>query len=180
MQPSFKIGDKAVYPAQGVTEIMGIESMEIGGMQQNFYVLRVLDTDKKIRIPINKVTQVGLRSVIEGEEVEEVYDILRERPVKFDQQTWNRRYRRYLEKIKTGSVYDVAEVLRDLYLLKYDKNLSFGERKMLDTARSLLVKELSIACGSDEASVEQELEDMFQDAADAAAAASAEPLRESA
>lgn len=163
MQPTFKIGDKAVYPAQGVTEIMGIESMEISGMQQNFYVLRVLDTDKKIRIPINKVSSVGLRSVIQGEEIEEVYSILRERPAKFDQQTWNRRYRRYLEKIKTGSVYDVAEVLRDLYLLKYDKNLSFGERKMLDTARSLLVKELSIARQADEETVESELEDIFSD-----------------
>ena len=171
MQPTFKIGDKAVYPAQGVTEIMGIESMDIGGLQQNFYVLRVMDTDKKIRIPINKVNAVGLRSVIQGEEVEEVYEILRERPVKCDQQTWNRRYRRYLEKIKTGSVYDVAEVLRDLYLLRFDKNLSFGERKMLDTARSLLVKELSIAKDSEEDAIEAELEQMFSDA---------EPMRESA
>ena len=171
MQPMFKIGDKAVYPAQGVTEIMGIESMEIGGMQQNFYVLRVMDTDKKIRIPINKVNAVGLRPVIHGEEVEEVYEILRERPVKFDQQTWNRRYRRYLEKIKTGSVYDVAEVLRDLYLLRFDKNLSFGERKMLDTARGLLVKELSIAKDAEEDAVEEELENMFSDA---------EPKRETA
>ena len=170
MEPTFKIGDKAVYPAQGVTEIMGIESIAIGDTQQNFYVLRVLDSDKKIRIPINKVDAVGLRSVIQGAEVEEVYEILRERPVKFDQQTWNRRYRRYLEKIKTGSVYDVAEVLRDLYLLKYDKNLSFGERKMLDTARSLLVKELSIAKGTDEESIEGELEAMFSDAE--------EPLKE--
>ena len=70
MEPTFKIGDKAVYPAQGVTEIMGIESMQIGDVQQNFYVLRVLDTDKKIRIPINKVNAVGLRPVIQGEEVE--------------------------------------------------------------------------------------------------------------
>ena len=161
MEPTFQSGDKAVDPAQGVTEITGIESMEIGEVQQNFYVLRVLDTDKKIRIPINKVDAVGLRSVIQGAEVEEVYEILRERPVKFDQQTWNRRYRRYLEKIKTGSVYDVAEVLRDLYLLKYDKNLSFGERKMLDTARSLLVKELSIAKSTTEESIETELEEMF-------------------
>lgn len=163
MHPTFKIGDKAVYPAQGVTEIMGIESMEISGMQQTFYVLRVLDSDKKIRIPINKVSSVGLRSVIQGEEIEEVYAILRERPAKFDQQTWNRRYRRYLEKIKTGSVYDVAEVLRDLYLLKYDKNLSFGERKMLDTARSLLVKELSIARETDEDAINSELEEIFAD-----------------
>ena len=167
MNPEFKIGDKAVYPAQGVTEIVGIESMEIAGMQQTFYVLLVMESAKKIRIPINKITSVGLRAVIQGEEIEEVYDILRERPVKFDQQTWNRRYRRYLEKIKTGSVYDVAEVLRDLYLLKYYKNLSFGERKMLDTARSLLVTELSVACESDTESVEKELEGIFSDQAEA-------------
>jgi CarD family transcriptional regulator len=163
MNPAFKIGDMAVYPAQGVTEILGIESMEIGGMQQTFYVLRVLESAKKIRIPINKVSSVGLRAVIQGEEIEEVYEILRERPVKFDQQTWNRRYRRYLEKIKTGSVYDVAEVLRDLYLLKYFKNLSFGERKMLDTARQLLVMELSVAKKADTEAVEKELEGIFSD-----------------
>ncbi len=163
MHPTFKIGDKAVYPAQGVTEIMGIESMEISGCHQTFYVLRVLDTERRIRIPINKVTSVGLRGVIQGEEIDEVYEILKERPVKFDQQTWNRRYRRYLEKIKTGSVYDVAEVLRDLYLLKYYKNLSFGERKMLDTARCLLVKELSVARHIDSEAVERELEEIFSD-----------------
>lgn len=173
MQPMFKIGDKAVYPAQGVTEIMGIESMEISGTQQNFYVLRVLDTDRKIRIPINKVNSVGLRSVITEDEVEEVYDILRERPDKFDQQTWNRRQRRYTEKIKTGSVYDVAEVLRDLYLLKYDKTLSFGEKKMLDMAQHLLVKELSVARESNEEKIVGELEGIFSDA-QAAAEAQAE------
>lgn len=164
MQPTFKIGDKAVYPSQGVTEIISIDTMEISGMQQNFYVLRVLDTEKKIRIPVNKVNSVGLRSVISPEEVEEVYEILRERPEKFDQQTWNRRQRRYMEKIKTGSVYDVAEVLRDLYLLKYDKTLSFGEKKMLDMAQSLLVKELSIARRTGEVEIERELEDIFADA----------------
>ncbi|MFT7581845.1 MAG: CarD family transcriptional regulator [Myxococcota bacterium] len=169
MQPTFKIGDKAVYPAQGVTEIMGIETMKISGMQQNFYVLRVLDSEKKIRIPINKVNSVGLRSVISHEEVEEVYEILRERPEKFDQQTWNRRQRRYWEKIKTGSVYDVAEVLRDLYLLKYDKTLSFGEKKMLDTAQNLLVKELSIARDAGEKDIENELEAIFADAQTAGA-----------
>jgi CarD family transcriptional regulator len=125
-----------------------------------------LESAKKIRIPINKVTSVGLRAVIQGEEIDEVYEILRERPVKFDQQTWNRRYRRYLEKIKTGSVYDVAEVLRDLYLLKYYKNLSFGERKMLDTARTLLVMELSVARETDTESIEKELETIFSDQAE--------------
>lgn len=168
MQPTFKIGDKAVYPAQGVTEITGIESKEIMGNQEIFYVLRVLDTDKKIMIPVGKVDSVGLREVIGEGEVEQVYEVLRERTVKLDQTTWNRRYRRYLEKIKTGSVYDVAEVLRDLYMLKVEKPLSFGERKMLDTARQLLVTELSVARSVDEKALEKEIREMFGDDEDEA------------
>jgi len=160
-QTMFKVGDKAVYPAQGVAEIMGIETKSIAGNEEIFYVLRVLDTDKKIMIPLNKVDSVGLRQVIDDEKVTTVYEILRQRDVELDNQTWNRRYRRYLEKIKTGSVIDVAEVLRDLYLLRFDKTLSFGERKMLDTARSLLVKELSIAREIDETQIESEIEEMF-------------------
>ncbi|GMV39989.1 MAG: RNA polymerase-binding transcription factor CarD [Myxococcales bacterium] len=163
MQPVFKIGDKAVYPAQGVTEITGIESKEIMGNQEIFYVLRVLDTDRKIMIPVGKVDQVGLREVISSDRVDEIYQVLRERAIKVDQTTWNRRYRRYLEKIKTGAILDVAEVLRDLYLLKVEKPLSFGERKMLDTARQLLVTELSVARGMDDGLVLAEIREMFGD-----------------
>lgn len=162
MEKRFKIGDKAVYPAQGVTEILGIESKEISGNEEIFYVLKVLDTDKKIMIPLNKVEQVGLREIISQEKVGEVYNILRQKDIQVDSQTWNRRYRKYLEKIKTGSVFDVAEVLRDLYLLKFDKALSFGERKMLDMARQLLVKELSIAKDENEEAIVDELEAIFE------------------
>ena len=76
-------------------------------------------------------------------------------------ETWNRRYREYMEKIKTGSVFEIAEVLRDLYLLKFDKDLSFGERKMLDTARNLLIKELSLAKGVNEDDIEGDLKSIF-------------------
>ena len=79
------------------------------------------------------------------QEIREIFDILRERTIAFDNQTWNRRYRGFMDKIKTGSIYDVAEVMRDLYRLKTDKQLSFGERRMLDTARALIVKEIAIA-----------------------------------
>lgn len=87
MQQTFKVGDKAVYPAQGVTEILGIESKSISGRDMIFYVLRVLDTDKKIMIPLNKVESVGLRPVITQEKVDEVYTILNERDVVLDNQT---------------------------------------------------------------------------------------------
>jgi CarD family transcriptional regulator len=146
MQPTFRIGDKAVYRNHGVAVITGIETIEMYGSLQNVYVLEVMDSKRdRVMIPVDKVNSVGLRSLISQEEVDEVYDILRERPGKFDQQTWNRRQRKYTEKINTGSVYDVAEVLRDLFLLKSDKTLSFGEKRMLDRAQQLLVKELAIA-----------------------------------
>jgi CarD family transcriptional regulator len=161
MQPTFKIGDKAVYPAQGVTEIHGIETKDICGNQEIFYVLKVLDTEKRIMVPVSKVCSVGLREVIERDEVHRVYDVLRERNRPIDTQTWNRRYRRYVEKIKTGSVYDVAEVLRDLSLMKYEKPLSFGERKMLDMARSLLVNELCIAMNTNVEAILADIEEIF-------------------
>lgn len=161
MAGTFKIGDKAVYPSQGVAEIVGIESKEISGKEEIFYVLKVLDTQKRILVPLAKVESVGLREVVSRRDVEEVFRILNERDVPTDHQTWNRRYRKYLEKIKTGSVQDVAEVLRDLNLRKFDKTLSFGERKMLDTARSLLVQELAIAMTQPQDEVERQLDRIF-------------------
>ena len=89
------------------------------------------------------------------------FDILREKEVHLDKQTWNRRYRGFMEKIKTGSLYEVAEVFRDLYRLKNTKTLSFGERRMLDTAKGLIVKELSIARAWTEQRVEKELDKVF-------------------
>jgi len=161
MTTRFQVGDRAVYPAQGVAEVVGIDTKEIMGTSQTFYLLRVMDSDKKIMIPVNNVDNVGLRNIISGTEIEEVYDILRERDVDLNQQTWNRRYRAYVEKIKTGSPFDIAEVLRDLNLLKFHKTLSFGERKMLDTARRLLVQEIAVAKDSTEDEIMEELEHLF-------------------
>ena len=159
--PIFKVGDKAVYPGQGVGEVMGIEHKEVAGQRQSFYVLRILENGMKIMIPMNKVNSVGLREIIGEKDVKKVYSILREKEVSVDSTTWNRRYREYMDKIKTGSVFEIAEVLRDLYLLRSDKDLSFGERKMLDTARNLLVKELSIARSHSEEKIMEELRDIF-------------------
>jgi len=161
MQTTFKVGDKAVYPGQGVGEVLGIEHKEVAGQRQSFYVLRILENGMKIMIPINKVGSVGLREIIDDDAVKRVYKILRQKDVSVDATTWNRRYREYMEKIKTGSVFEIAEVLRDLYLLKSDKDLSFGERKMLDTARSLLIKELSLAKNCDEEAIESDLRAIF-------------------
>jgi CarD family transcriptional regulator len=157
----FKVGDKAVYPAQGVAEIVRIEEKDIAGSRQRFYVLRIIDSDRKIMVPVSNANAVGLRQIISEGEIREIFDILKERTIAFDNQTWNRRYRGFMDKIKTGSIYDVAEVLRDLYRLKGDKQLSFGERRMLETARALLVKEIAIARRHTEEKVKEDIEALF-------------------
>jgi len=153
----FKVGEKVVYPAHGVGEIEAIRAQVISGTEKRFYMLRILDSGMKIMIPVDNAQSVGLRKVIDKQMVSQVYKILRQKKVQTEQQTWNRRYREYTEKIKTGSILEIAKVLRDLFVLKGDKELSFGERKMLDTARNLLVKELSIARSHSEEKIMEEL-----------------------
>jgi len=161
MEPTFRVGDLAVYPAHGVAQIVGIETREISGNKQTFYILKILENGMKIMIPTRNAGAVGLRELIRADEVDEVFAILKSREVAVEGQTWNRRYREYMEKIKTGSVFEIAEVLRDLSLLKNGKDLSFGERKMLDHARSLLVRELAIAKKQNQEKIEKELETIF-------------------
>jgi CarD family transcriptional regulator len=157
----FKIGDLAVYPAHGVGVIERLETKQISGCSQDFYIMRILENDMIIMIPTKNVESVGLREIIGQKEVPKLYSILKKRKMTIDNQTWNRRYREYMEKIKTGSVYEVAEVYRDLLTLKVDKELSFGERKMLDTARNLLVKEISLAKKVKEEQIEKDLDRIF-------------------
>jgi CarD family transcriptional regulator len=157
----FQIGAMAVYPAHGVGVIESIQEREVAGFQQSFYIMRLLDTDMIIMIPTSNAQNIGLRTVIDIQAVAEIFEILRERPTRLNQQTWNRRYRDYMDKIKTGSLFRVAEVLRDLTLLKLEKELSFGERKMLDTAKNLLVKELSLVNNKEEVEIEAQLEELL-------------------
>lgn len=162
MNREFKVGDMAVYPAHGVGKVMGIEHKEIAGSKTQFYILKIVDSGMTIMVPTTNVRHVGLREVISSDEVDAVYEILKEQgEYTITEQTWNRRYREYMDKIKTGSVYEIAEVLRDLSMLRFEKELSFGERKMLDTARNLIIKELAIAQDVDESEVADELDTIF-------------------
>lgn len=158
----FKVGDLAVYPAHGVGRIESIESKKIGGNRQDFYIVRIFENDMKIMIPVQNADTVGLRPLIAPGDISGVYEILKSREISVNSGTWNRRYREYMEKIKTGSIYELAEVLRDLTVLKEDKELSFGERKMLETARNLLIKELSITRGVEEEQISEEIDDILQ------------------
>ncbi len=153
----FKVGDKLVYPAQGVCVVEAVQTRKVSGSEQKFYMLTVVESQMKIMVPVAQVKNVGLRKIVDSKTADKVYEILKDRDVEVDTQTWNRRYRDYTHKIKTGSVFEIASVIRDLSVLKSDKELSFGERKMLDTAQGLLVKEISIAKSRPEDSVKAEL-----------------------
>ena len=158
----FQVGDLAVYPAHGVGRIEAVESRVVNGEKHDFYIMKILENNMVIMIPTSNVQSVGLRDVISAQEIPKIMDVIKaKRELTIDNQTWNRRYREYMDKIKTGSLYEVAEVFRDLSLLKMNKDLSFGERKLYDTAQTLLIKELSTAKNSDEKSVVTEIEALF-------------------
>ena len=158
----FDIGDKAVYPSHGVGVIEAIESKTISGREQLFFILRIVDNGMTIMIPTGNVDVVGLREIIPPMEIPKVFQILKERRVSLDNQTWNRRYREYMEKINGGCIFSIAEVLRDLQVLEMGKNLSFGERKILDTAKNLLVKELAVAKDCKESEILIEIRKIFE------------------
>jgi len=162
-QGAFKVGEKAVYPAHGVGEITDIQKRTIAGKQRAFYILTIIENGMKIMVPTETASSTGLRNVINREEANTVMGILRSDEVAVKTQPWNRRYREYMEMLKSGSPQEVAKVLRDLYRLKTEKDLSFGERRLLDTARTLLVTELALALSSTEREMEDSIRDIFGD-----------------
>lgn len=163
MEITFKIGDKAVYPAHGVAEVTGIENRDIAGKPKAFYILKLVDSGMRLMIPTDGAARAGLRTVISKKDADKVLLILKSDEVAVDPAPWNRRYREYMDMLKSGSPFEVAKVLRDLYRLKGkgDKDLSFGERRLLDTARSLLVTELALARKIKEEKVDKEILAIF-------------------
>ncbi len=159
----FDVGDKAVYPAHGVGEILAVETREVMGNKMSVYVMRVIDRNMTIIIPVAKSIEVGLRPVISCGEVDAVFTVLRQRGRVADGQTWNRRFREYSDKIKTGSALEIAQVLRDLYLLRTGKALSYGEKRMLSTAIELLSQEIAVARGEAASKAQEEILSVFGD-----------------
>ena len=128
----FDVGEVAVYPGHGVGKIESIEEKEFSGTKQSFYIIRILDTDMTIMIPIDGAKNAGLRCVISSCDVTKVYEILKDKNIAYDNSPWNRRYKEYMERIKSGSIFEVATVLKELYNLRHWKELSFGEKKMFE------------------------------------------------
>ena len=157
----FNIGDWAVYPGQGVGVIESIEKKEIMGNDQLFYIMKILGNRMKIMIPVDLENTVGLRKLIQKDDISNIYKVLRCKDVTIDKRTWNKRHKEYLEKIKTGSVFEIASVLRDLLILKPDKNLSFMEQRIMETAKNLLITEISVASNLEEAKIEKDLDKLL-------------------
>ena len=158
----FEVGDKAVVPSHGVGIVKEISSVDMDGETYAMYVIKILDNGLTYSVPVNNLGANGIREVIPLEAVDKVYEVLKDRETPADKQTWNRRYREYMNKIKTGDPLEVAAVLRDLARLKSEKTLSFGERKMYDQAHSLIVQEVAVARDVDEQIIKDEIEKIFE------------------
>jgi len=154
----FNIGDKIVYPMHGAGVIESIEEREILGEKRRYYVLRMPIGEMRVMIPITNVNNMGLRRVIDEDGVTRVLHILQEKDSPMST-NWNRRYRANMEKIKSGNIYELAEVVRNLSLRDKEKGLSTGEKKMLDNARQILISELVLAKDSKEDNIKHLLED---------------------
>lgn len=155
---SFNIGDKIVYPMHGAGIIESIEEKIILGEKRSYYVLRMPIGDMKLMIPMINVGEIGLRKVIDEEGVSEVLNILGQKDTPMSS-NWNRRYRNNMEKIKSGNIYELAEVVRNLSMRDKEKGLSTGEKKMLDNARQILISELVLAKNSKEDKIKNLLEE---------------------
>lgn len=157
----FKIGDRAVYPTQGVGVVESIEAREFSGQKHKFYILRIIDNDMTIMVPVGNASHVGMRNLISKDKIDSIYNVLgKKQDGSLAIASWSRRQREYNDKIKTGDPKEVAEVLRELYLIKEAKELSYGEKKVLELARRLLVLELALAEGVAESMVEKRLENI--------------------
>ncbi|HHU82909.1 MAG TPA: CarD family transcriptional regulator [Firmicutes bacterium] len=153
----FNVGDRVVYPMHGAGIIEAVEEKDISGTVEKYYVIRLSMGEMKIMVPVSNVNLVGVREVIGKDEVVKVLDILKSKSAVMSS-NWNRRYRANMEKIKSGNIYEVAEVVRNLSLRDREKGLSTGERKMLENARQILLSELVLAQNITEEQVEEMVE----------------------
>lgn len=141
----FNIGDKIVYPMHGAGIIENIETKEILGEKRSYFIMKMPIGEMKVMVPVDNINEVGIREIISKREMEEVITILEGDRTKMPK-NWNRRYRANMDKIKSGDIFEIAAVVRNLSLLDKEKGLSTGERKMLNDAKQMLLSEMVLAC----------------------------------
>lgn len=152
----YNVGDKIVYPMHGAGVIDSIEEKEILGEKQSYYILK-MPSDVKVMIPTAKAEEVGVRNIIDKQSAEKVFKILGQDETEMDK-NWNKRYRNNMDKMKSGDIYEVADVVRNLSFKQKEKGLSTGEKKMLNNAKQILVSELVLAEHANKDEVEEQIE----------------------
>lgn len=156
----YEIGDKVVYPNHGAGTIAGIETKTILDEKKEYYIMKLPIGEMKVMIPVDKIDKIGIRDVISEAKADEVFELLDGEKSKMSQ-NWNRRFRANQEKLKTGDIFEVAEVVRNLSIRDREKGLSTGEKKMLSNARQILISELVLAKDMDEESISEKMDDLF-------------------
>ena len=157
---TFNVGDTVVYPHHGAAVIEAVEMRKIKGVDREYLVLRVHQGDLTVRVPADNVDLVGVRDVVNAEGLDRVFNVLRQ-PYTEEPTNWSRRYKANLEKLASGDVIKVAEVVRDLWRRERERGLSAGEKRMLAKARQILVSELALAEKTDEGKAEAILDEVL-------------------
>jgi len=156
----FNLGDKVVYPMHGAGVIETMESREILGEIKNYYVLKMPIGEMKLMIPVDNVNNIGLRNIVDKQTVEEVYKVLRQK-AEINESNWNKRYRDNMAKMKTGDIFEVAEVVRDLTYRDREKGLSTGEKKMLVSAKQMLISEITLSTSMGTEEIQEHLDEII-------------------
>ena len=152
----FNVGDKIVYPMHGAGTIDSIEEKDILGEKQSYYILK-MPSNVKVMIPTAKAEEVGVRNIIDKQSAEKVFTVLSQDETEMEK-NWNKRYRDNMDKMKSGDIYEVADVVRNLSFKQKEKGLSTGEKKMLNNAKQILVSELVLAEHANQEEVEEQIE----------------------
>lgn len=160
MAAQFKKGDSVVYPVYGVAKIESVEKREIAGSKATFYILKTLKNDITVMVPVKKADSVGIRKVISKRRVPKVFEVLSQKTKSSSvvkKQVWNKRHKEYSEKIKNGDIFEIAEVFRDIFRTSKKKDLSFGEKQIMENAFSLVSSEISVATSKSEDTVGKQI-----------------------
>jgi CarD family transcriptional regulator, regulator of rRNA transcription len=160
----FELGDHVVYPHHGAGKVMKKEEMEMLGERREYLTIKILHNDMTVRVPTENAALAGLRRVIDEETVKKVLDVLRDEVSEMPK-NWNRRFKHNRDKIKTGDIYELAEVVRNLALRESEKGLSTGEKQMFTRTKKILASELMYALDKDEDEAERYLDELLADSA---------------
>lgn len=161
MAKRFKVGDKVVYPHHGAAVIESVQERDLEGETKSYWVLKLSYGDLTLMVPTDGADGVGLRSVISKKELTEVYKVLKSKNAVSTATNWSRRFKNNVEKLRSGDIFQVAEVVRSLSSRDTDKGLSAGEKRMLSKARQILISEISFASGDEQTKVQAKLDEML-------------------